>query len=288
MIQVVARGNGTPEDVVAVEKELVRLPDAIGGALADAGVLVVACRGSVLGYAPHLAGQRPREWSEGSTWDTVPGCYLPSEKVVVVATVAHEAARRVPPFGVGHGSRSLAVHETLHGYDYARARAASRAAEFRRAWRSDVPVLGTSYFTNPNSGPEESFAESGARHFGLDDAQVHAWPHLRSYWNGDRSRLLSTGPADEPLEEDAGGEQDGLHDGPLGWGRPGPDGSFELFLTARGEQGEIGHGLVVVRPGDPAFEGVSALARRSRERLLTTSAPASADIFDVPTLPGPR
>jgi hypothetical protein len=271
------------DDAKLVQAELVHLPDQVAGALDDAGIRIVACRGSVVDFDPSLSGERPRNWPEGKTWDSVPGAYLPRHKIVAIATVAKTRGERcVPPFGHLHGSRSLAVHETLHGYDYSREHHLSKGRAFRAAWSADRATLASDYYVNAASGPEESFAESGAHQFGLDQSQRSAWPHLEGFWNMHGDGLWSV-----PLTLDLAPDDDieSLDAGSIGRGVRRDDGSFTLFLTAKGPRGEIGHGMVTVAAGDTGFETLVEVYAQARRRDHQFGMTLHGHAFDVPPFP---
>jgi len=271
------------DDAELVRAELVHLPEQVAGALEEAGIRILACRGSVVDFDPSLSGERPRNWPEGKTWDSVPGAYLPRHKTVAIATVAKADGQRcVPPFGQLHGSRSLAVHETLHGYDYSRAHHLSKARAFRAAWSADRATLGADYYVNAASGPEESFAESGAHQFGLDQSQRSAWPHLESFWDAHGEAVWSA-PLTLGLMPDDDDEK--MEAGSIGLGVRRDDGSFTLFLTAKGLGGEIGHGMVTVVAGEPGFEMLVEVDAQARRKDYKFGMTLHVSGFDVPPFP---
>jgi hypothetical protein len=273
-LDIVAGGQGTADDVALVAAELARLPAAIAAELARQRIRIVACRLSVTDFATELAApdQVPEGWPAGSSWTAVPGAYIPARRAVVIATRGPDAggARRIPAYGEGHGARSLAVHETVHGYDYASNALKSLDPAFRQAWITDRPILGAEYFSGAEWGPRESYAESAARRFGSDQSQADAWPHLAAFWAhfqpfapGRRRRLgRAIGhrlPPDSRLGE------------PLGHGVIEADGTIQLDLTASSPSGAVGHARLTYRPGDAAYEAVLAQVSPGRARL---SAPA--------------
>jgi hypothetical protein len=254
-----AGGTGRPEDVDLVAAELARLPEAIAAELRKQKIRVVACRDAVTDFAPELAdpGEVPEGWPEGSTWTEIPGAYIPARHAVVIATRGPDAGgpRRVPAYGEGHGARSLAVHETVHGYDYGSKHLKSLDPVFRKAWKQDLPLLGAAYFTGSVWGPRESYAESAAQHFGVDQSQAHLWPHLATFWSQFQpfaptlllrlsaavSRLLAPLDSRRP---------------PLGLGAIETDGTIHLDLTATSKSGALGHGRLTYRPGETRYEMV--------------------------------
>lgn len=107
----------------------------------------------------HLAGQRPRGWAEGQTWDNVPGGYSPSQKVCACGGG-----------GKGHGATSLALHEASHALDHALAKQIGVRASASTEWRAAFYAMHGSarmnpYFTydgNADGFLSEGFAESYA------------------------------------------------------------------------------------------------------------------------------
>ena len=269
-LQVVAGGSGTADDVALVAAQLAQLPAAIGDALAAHKIKVVACRVSVTDFAKRLKGVHPRNWPEGATWDTVPGAYLPTEQAVAIATIqpADGSPRRVPRDGEGHGSRSLAVHETMHGYDYAFNRDRSGASAFRKVWTDEchAHVITDAYFTDANAGPEETYAESAAMHFGLDPADRSKWPLFVPFWDG----FVAAPP---PPKKKSGGLFGGLFGlaagagggartrpkgAAIGSGRLLANGTIELNVTAENDAGDHGHAMLSYAQGDVHYGTVRA------------------------------
>ena len=250
MIPVIpSRPDDYAADAAAVAAELANVPLHYAQELADTGIRVVACRDNVVDHLSHLADEEEvRRWPGGSSWRNIPGVYSPADRTVVIATVEGPGgARRVPSRGQRHGSVSLAVHETFHGYDYARGHLKSKASAFRSAWAVDKSLLGSDYFTNDQSGPEESYAESAARAFGLDARFRTDWPTLAAFWTAPSRGLV----ADSLIAgaEIAGDE--GAGETPtIGFARIGGDGTLRLHMRAEGPGGIVGHGLLVVEPGD--------------------------------------
>lgn len=239
MVEVVAGGRGDAEDVRLVAAELRDVPHAVANALRDRRIAIVACRNSVVDYAPRLSGVRPTNWDKNKTWDVVPGAYLQPERAVVVATVERDGRRAVPALNDLHGSASLAVHELFHGFDFSANRPPSRSNQFRNRWRADFASLKDQYFQDPDTGPGEAYAESGARIYGLWGGLRDAWPNLRDYWS----------TPDKADEGDIPREAQGLAPS-IGLGRVAKDGSVQLFLTALGENGEHGHAMFEIAPAN--------------------------------------
>lgn len=238
MAKVVPGGSGDDSDAELVAAELVSLPAEVTTLLDDEGVAIVACRNSVVDFAPRLKGVRPTNWREDQTWDIVPGAYLPTEKAIVVATVERHGRRIVPLTNDAHGSASLAVHEALHGFDYNHGKRPSEQQRFRACWLADYGLLKVNYFRDPATGPEESYAESGARTYGLSQKSINEWPHLRDYWL--RPGVPFAGPA--PLEMPVGGGE-----APIGIGYRLADGTVHLLLTATSAEGDHGHAPIELR-----------------------------------------
>lgn len=84
--------------------DLAKLPEPVLQKLKDKGLNQIQIGNiSVVDMAKNdeLKHQKPRNWSEGSSWDKVPGVYNPNDKTVAI--------------GIGsHGSESLALHEVGH------------------------------------------------------------------------------------------------------------------------------------------------------------------------------
>lgn len=64
----------------------------------------------------HLQGVRPTGWSEGKTWDMVPGSYSPAKQSITAGRGAH-------------GSASLVIHETAHAIGMKRGHVFSKEIE---------------------------------------------------------------------------------------------------------------------------------------------------------------
>lgn len=275
MIQVRPGKPGYQADAAAVLAELTHLPPTFAAALAAVGIAVVACRDNVTDYATELSGQHPNGWPDGATWDSVPGAYIPQRKEVVIATIAGPGGtRRVPPFGVLHGSRSLAVHETVHGYDHTVGHQISADPPFRGAWSADYFVLNNQYYTDPSTGPQESFAESAAHHFGNDQSEHDAWPNLRDFWVGSTGAAFWA--ASIAAAPSAGSRQS------IGLGRALGDGTLELYLTAENDDGAHGLGLVRVPAAHPEHGTFSTKIASHNNVLFEELRLPGRALFDVP------
>ena len=101
----------------------------------------------------HLRGVRPRGWSEGKTWDDVPGGGGPSTIIAVDKLFQ------------GHGSKNIILHEHAHTYERALEKLDGMLLRrddtvFLDIWRR------TSWLSNyQQQYPEEAFAESFANYF---------------------------------------------------------------------------------------------------------------------------
>ncbi|WP_442678496.1 type VI secretion system tip protein TssI/VgrG [Sphingomonas sp. ASY06-1R] len=175
-------GTGTQADVDAVVGELKKMPEPALQTLKDNKVDVIAARGSVTDFASDLKGVKPRGWPPGSSWDSVPGAFMPDRNAVVIATRGDATNRSVPLTGNGHGSENLVVHEVTHAVDkYAGAARNSQSPDFVAARLKDVAAL-PSYETQPGvAGLSETYAESAARAYGGSHGSI-VTPALDSYW----------------------------------------------------------------------------------------------------------
>ncbi len=162
-------GTGTDADKELVAKELAKLPKSSLEQMKAQGTKVIACRGSVVDRDPSLHGVTPRGWNAGQTWDSVPGMYDKNKNEVVIATrgTGTPAGAHVPVTGEGHGSADLTVHESMHALDSGGgAGNQSAGAGFNTARNGDIRSLGTYETQAGSAGQEETWAESGARHYG--------------------------------------------------------------------------------------------------------------------------
>ena len=177
-------GSGTQADADVVAAELAKMPRTALQSLADHNVKVIAAKGNVTDYATDLKGVAPRGWPPGSTWDDVPGAYLPGRNAVVIATTAAGKAKvlRVPMTGEGHGSANMVVHEAAHAIDRnAPLTLNSMSTDFMAARTKDLPQL-PSYEIQPGiAGLSETYAESAARVYGGSHGAT-VTPALDAYW----------------------------------------------------------------------------------------------------------
>lgn len=113
----------------------------------------------------HLKGKRPRGWTEGSTWDDVPGAGPGSRngQVVIAANKLKE----------GHGSQNLILHEVGHGLDV---HELSTADDWQKIWKSEEwwDAYTADY-------PEEAFAESFAKFFDGVQSRAELPESVRRY-----------------------------------------------------------------------------------------------------------
>jgi hypothetical protein len=253
---VVTGGSGTAEDLEAVAREAAGLPDYVMAQFERKKIRIVACRDSVTDFETGLRGLIPRGWEEtGRTWDDVPGTYLDGAKRVVIATIACGGGRAVPPRGSGtHGSVSLAVHESLHGYDYCGGHAVLSDQRFLAARERDMGALDAYQRQQGRAGLEETFAESGSRFVVEPDQLRQDCPNLFGYWQGQPAAieamtavLETSSPLGEVTEDE---------DRPIGVIRQSEDGNIRLDLRAEGPGGAIGHVMFDLSTDDPAYGAV--------------------------------
>ena len=160
-----------------------KVPNGAKTLLHEKGVSVHAPE-KLLDVAPELAGQQPRGWSEGKTWENVGGVYMggatkrciAAEKSVSV----HHGVKALRPENRGG---AVMLHETGHAVDHAMGYASETGA-FRQAYSEDVAQYlkegGTthegqySYFMQPgNAGRSEMFAEMFADRLGKPTNSRH-------------------------------------------------------------------------------------------------------------------
>ncbi|GGS88437.1 phage minor capsid protein [Nonomuraea spiralis] len=132
--------------------DFARIPDAFHDLLAKHVRFVDFGDGAVPDFKPELRGVQPRGWPAGKTWDDVPAAYDPSTRHIIVA-----GGR-----GLGHGSASVAAHETGHAVDDALGHASS-SPEFGAVHADAVSRGVLPYFAQAGAaGREEMFAEAFA------------------------------------------------------------------------------------------------------------------------------
>jgi hypothetical protein len=214
-------------------------------------IRIVACRNSVTDFEESLRGVTPRGWPSGSTWDRVPGSYFQDKMRVVIATVASGGRRAVPTKESGlHGSANLTVHESLHGFDYSGNHAVLRDPSFIAGRQADMTKMDDYERQEGSAGLEETFAESGARFVVVPNTMAAEWTNLFKYWSGGPlSRFELAVPAFESAQQS---------EEPIGTADLHEDGAIVLNLRAEGEGGAIGHGTLMVGPGEPGYADLKA------------------------------
>ena len=191
-----AGGTSNGDDAKAVAKGMAKISTKVIDNLTKNGIQTEVCRGPATEVLAELAGEQPRGWPDGMTWDSVPGCYSPSNKKVVVGTMAQGTGRKVPGPGEGpipHGTPDLIGHESGHAFDASEGTLKSKNAKFLEARDKDKTtgrprgMYGPrdNYFlttaeggTNDAGSTSETFAESFAMHF----AGHSKWPDLEAFW----------------------------------------------------------------------------------------------------------
>ncbi len=184
-------GSGDMKDAKVVAAQVAKLPLDVIKSMRTNGTKVVACRGNVTDHRPELKGQTPDGWTNGKTWDSVPGLYMGgTANEVVIGTRGHGTAGgpKVPASGDGHGSFDLVTHEAMHGYDLAGGTPKHDDKAFQEARTKDLAKLAP-YYTQPDpNGLEETYAESAARFFGRDPKMKTDWPNLYKYWESQNKK----------------------------------------------------------------------------------------------------
>jgi hypothetical protein len=191
-----AGGTSNGDDAKAVAMGMAKISTQVIDNLTKNGIQTEVCRGPATEVLAELAGEQPRGWPDGMTWDSVPGCYSPSNKKVVVGTMAQGGGRKVPGPGEGplkHGTPDLIGHESGHAFDASEGTLKSTNAKFLEARNKDKTtgrprgLYGPrdNYFltaaeggTNNAGSTSETFAESFAMHF----AGNSKWPDLEKFW----------------------------------------------------------------------------------------------------------
>lgn len=135
-----------------VNKELAKIPSGVRAAIkTQCGELgLVKDHGITVDpdYA-HLKGVKPRGWTSGHTWDSVPGCGGHVGKgTVIVANRLKE----------GHGSANIILHEQAHSFDVGGQ--ISNSEKWKVLHKGEKWTR--AYYKNY---PEEAFAESFATYF---------------------------------------------------------------------------------------------------------------------------
>jgi len=174
-------GSGTAEDAKLVAQSLAKLPKSTLEQMQKNGTKVIACRGSVTDYRTDLKGVHPREWPPGATWDKVPGVNNNTRNEVVIAVIGHgtPAGPHVPKTGEGHNSVNMVAHEASHSIDRG-SPSPSQSDDFKKAREADMDKLSKYEKQDGVGGPQETYAESAARHAEGKDQNT---PHLKKYWD---------------------------------------------------------------------------------------------------------
>jgi hypothetical protein len=188
-----AGGTATVEDAKTVAKGMKVFPTNILKTMKANGTAMVACEGPITDYRVDLKGVHPRNWPEGSTWDSVPGVHMGATKEVAIGTMNDgHGKRKIPGPGEGpvkHGAFNLIAHEGGHGFDSDSDPAKDTTPAFQTARTKDITdgkmvAPKDSYFLQAgNAGLQETFAECCARHFGGDPKMATDWPALKAFWN---------------------------------------------------------------------------------------------------------
>jgi len=260
MVSPVASADESDADLVRAQLAL--FPDALIAELHGANVRIVVCREAVTDYRPDLLSDTPRGWPPGVTWSVVPGCYLPDEHNVAIATVLWNGVRQVPPTGVRHGSFNLVLHETMHADDYIANRLRSHNPDFLAARDADKGALTDYQRQEGAAGMEESYAETAARHFGTDPLFVGQCPALCRFW-AEASLPVAPGRA---VRAAHGADY-------IGTARLLDDGAVELDLRADDDVAVGAHALFRVMPGSPIHGRIMERQRRGLEEGPTLLLP---------------
>jgi hypothetical protein len=191
-----AGGTSDADDAKAVAKGMSKISTKVLDDLNKNGIQTECCRGPATEVLADLAGEQPRGWPDGMTWDSVPGCYSPTSKKVVVGTMDDGGKRKVPGPDEGpipHGTPDLIGHESGHAFDASEGELKSENAKFLEARTKDMRagrprgMYGPrdNYFLTTAEGGDndagstsETFAESFAMHF----AGNSRWPNLETFW----------------------------------------------------------------------------------------------------------
>lgn len=157
--------------VEEVHKSLRAVPDHVHASARRFGVKAGTAR-RVTDFLPELAGQAPRGWPVGRTWDHADGLYHPSSKTAVLTEEYLIGDTPVKTSRAG----GVALHEYGHGVDRAiGAELAgldlySKSGRFQNAYHKDVSGIPDTarkklgyYLQSGHAGPEEVFAEAFAQ-----------------------------------------------------------------------------------------------------------------------------
>lgn len=143
--------GGSADFRLRMLREIQNIPYEDRRLLAEGRIRIVIAQ-QITDVDPSLAGQRPRQWSVGSTWMDVDGAHLVEQNLVVIAEFTR----------AGRTERAAGVlrHEIGHAMDDLLGNL-SRSREFREALRRDIERL-TSQQRRANRyrlHPEEAIAD---------------------------------------------------------------------------------------------------------------------------------
>jgi hypothetical protein len=186
-------GTG-PADVALVRAQVDKIPTWILNWLINSGYSWIVPNDNVTNAFPGYKGQKPPKWEAtlpGATWDRVPGMLNDQTKQIAVSTVNHQIATK------GHHSENLALHETGHALGRLTNQNGVplyKSPQFLKAWNEalkDVAHAGIrldSYFSNPERGFDEMFAEGFARYFDGGEKATYefskpGWRKIRDYFD---------------------------------------------------------------------------------------------------------
>lgn len=152
------------KEAAAIVNRIGNLPDTLLKNIHQNDIILKLFTGNLTDNptASYLAGQIPRGYNNGTTWDDVPG--IGGSKTVLVK-IGHSEK------GKGHGSVNLELHEIAHSIDKIVYQNISKNKEFQVIWEEERGILfpGNSYFI---LHAEEYFAETFAMYYLNDDTKV--------------------------------------------------------------------------------------------------------------------
>nr|AIA18210.1 hypothetical protein [uncultured bacterium] len=151
------RASFNAEQAAGIINTLARLPEPLLLKIHNAGIVVRLFDGKLTDNpsARHLKGVTPRGYSNGTTWDAVPG--IGGSKIVLVKIGSSGK-------GNGHGSVNLELHELAHSVDRLIYDSFSQKDSFKAIWEKERSILfpRQDYFL---LYPEEYFAEAFALYY---------------------------------------------------------------------------------------------------------------------------
>ncbi|WP_409270394.1 anthrax toxin lethal factor-related metalloendopeptidase [Neobacillus sp. SCS-31] len=152
------------EQSVEIINTITNLPESLLKKIHRAGIVVRLFNRKLTDNpsARHLKGVTPRGYTNGLTWDDVPG--IGGSKVVLVKIGASDR-------GNGHGSINLELHELAHSVDKLVFNNQSKREPFKSVWEKERGSLfpGKDYFLTYS---EEYFAEAFALYYYSDDTNI--------------------------------------------------------------------------------------------------------------------